>query len=88
MPFQYLAGAAVKNKTYTYPEEDIEIFFTLMFSHLVAGVTMLIFEVIKCFNINPVISGATTNLLVSFFYILTIIYVIWKNRMLVTNLSE
>lgn len=59
-----------------------------MFSHLVAGLLMLVFDVIKYFNINPIISGATTNLVVSMFYIMTIIYVIWKNRMLVTNLSE
>lgn len=59
-----------------------------MFAHLVAGVIMLTFEILHRYNIQPIMSGAVTSLLVSFLYILMIIYVIWKNRMLVTDISD
>lgn len=71
-----------------YPFEDITIFFSLMASHLIAALFLFLFEMVRYFNINPVLSGATANLVVSFFYILTIIYVIYKNRMIVSSMSE
>ena len=58
---QNLAGGGSKHKEYTYPLEDITIFYIIMAAHVVAFIFLLISEIQKHYS-GGIYIGALSNL--------------------------